>query len=851
MWMRQGTVHFASVLAPDAGGGYSLDQLELPAGWTRTRDADGPWTRLTSPTAIATDSGWKLHIASTAERADAVLTLVAEHLLSRGVSFKHLRSPEVFRVMSAKYAPRTSAGKFIAVYPSSNAEFDDVVEELADVLNGDPGPTILTDLPLGSAPLHARYGAFRARRATQPEGLDAFLMSVPGADVVDGRELHFSVPSGVALPKAVAAALDERNRTRSSRRLPYTVTAAMHFSNGGGVYDAHAEGGRRVALKEGRKHTGLGLDGTDAESRLKRERRALDALAGIRGVPAVLDWHAFEDRSFLVEPFIEGARAIEFVAQHHPGTKRGSGVRDRGIYAERVTRILRRVEQTLTGMHELGWVFGDLHPGNLLIGPDDEVTLIDFETARRVDEAPVDFTFPPGFSTPDLDGIAGDRRRIELLRLWFFAPENAYWDFSDAILQRTARRVEQSFGIAPFALNQTQQSGAARRYVEEILPIDASASASLVIERVSARIVADAVASAAGGRPMFVGPGAVSWTFGSGAAGTLFSVADRLCEHPEVARALADAAEGTRRMLPGLFSGMAGAAIALDRLGDLGAAHRAIERAAVLADDVINPDLEHGLFGLTIAALRLGRDELATALAGRARESMSAGTMGRAGMLKGPSGSSLAGVRIFELTQDEEWLALAEMWLASDLERLHWRDDGVVLLEHDNRKMLPSLAHGSLGVAYVASELARHRPNAQLERVFDAAGATCLAGDWADQGLFDGRAGALAYLAAVGPRSDEERGLLRANTAALLERFVEIDGALHFPGISGLRFSDDLAHGAAGALHALKLAAGAASGGPIPVLGRPLIAQPPPIRTDARKNKGGSLAPTRKEAKHG
>lgn len=150
--------------------------------------------------------------------------------------------------------------------------------------------------------------------------------------------------------------------------------------------------------------------------------------------------------------------------------------------------------------------------------------------------------------------------------------------------------------------------------------------------------------------------------------------------------------------------------------------------------------------------------------------------------------------------------------------RLVVRDDGMILLDHGNGKHIPSLGHGSLGVAYVASEVAEYRPSPEMEFVRTAAGLTCSARSWATEGLFDGRAGALAFLAATGPRTEREWQSLNAHRLALTSRFVEIDGELNFPGISGLRFSTDLESGMTGALHALRLNPDHPGSAPIPFL---------------------------------
>lgn len=101
-----------------------------------------------------------------------------------------------------------------------------------------------------------------------------------GRLVPDRRVPAFRFPEWVHLPEFLEPHLAARNSVKVDG-LPYRIQWALHFSNGGGLYvGEHIQTGARVVLKEARPYAGLDMDGTDAVTRLRRERKMLERLAG-------------------------------------------------------------------------------------------------------------------------------------------------------------------------------------------------------------------------------------------------------------------------------------------------------------------------------------------------------------------------------------------------------------------------------------------------------------------------------------------------------------------------------------------------------------------------------------------
>ncbi|WP_018565742.1 hypothetical protein [Streptomyces sp. PsTaAH-124] len=127
-----------------------------------------------------------------------------------------------------------------------------------------------------------------------------------GALVPDLRRPVFSVPDWVAVPGFLAEQVAAQGRPED---FTYDIERALHFSNGGGVYKARdRRDGRGVVLREARPPAGLDGRGTDAVTRLHRERDMLRRLAGPDFVPRLYDHVTVWEHEYLVEEFIEGEK---------------------------------------------------------------------------------------------------------------------------------------------------------------------------------------------------------------------------------------------------------------------------------------------------------------------------------------------------------------------------------------------------------------------------------------------------------------------------------------------------------------------------------------------------------------
>ncbi|WP_406291722.1 hypothetical protein [Embleya sp. NBC_00896] len=224
-------------LRRDAGGPaahYETTRRALPADWRRNRSGD--WLAFRPVACELPSQGWKIHVSAVLDNAEKVLAAVWDYCLPRSIAFKCMPSPYLLHTRNAKYGDRAGSGKFVTVYPADDEQFRSIAEDLAALLDGEPGPYILSDLRCGAGPVYVRYGSFTERHCYNDRGeLCPAIEDDNGILVPDRREPTFHVPPWITLPAFLEAHLAARAETTVAD-IPYRIERALHFSNGGGVY---------------------------------------------------------------------------------------------------------------------------------------------------------------------------------------------------------------------------------------------------------------------------------------------------------------------------------------------------------------------------------------------------------------------------------------------------------------------------------------------------------------------------------------------------------------------------------------------------------------------------------------
>lgn len=801
---------------------FAVTRRPAPTGWFRTELED--WVVHLPADRSLQAQGWKVHVSACAADAEEVLAAVWDYCVWKRVGFKFLRDRNALLLANAKYADRGSSGKTVTIYPVDESELEAVLTDLDAVLAGRSGPYILSDLRWGDGPLYVRYGGFVERLCTGEAG--EFVPAIEDGDgvlVPDVREPRFHVPPWVTLPAFLRPHLEARNGVTVDG-LPYRIEQAIHFSNGGGLYAAESlSSGERVVLKEARPHAGLDLDGSDARTRLRRERDMLERLGGLDVVPAVRDYFGLGDHEFLALEYLDTVALRDRIVERYPLVRLDFDRTAAEEYTRWAMAMSAAVESAVAAVHERGVVLGDLHPFNVLLRADDSVVLIDLEGAGPVEEGRRQSLADPGFMAPrDHSGFAIDRYALACLRLFLFLPLTTLLAIDRSKAAHLAEVIEELFDVP------------ARFLDEAVRTITAGVLPGAVQPRVDpgdwpglrASMAAAIARSATPHRDDRLFPGDIEQfvtgglTMAHGAAGVLYALAvtgaPRLDEHDDWLRSRAvRPAPGVRI---GFYDGLHGIAHALDVLGHRADARKVLDICiSELAgkSDHLSLDLYGGLAGIGLNLLHFAGEDppladealrMGAAVAARLGDEDSVATVSGwgdpyAGLMRGSAGPALLFVHLYEHTGDGAWLDLAATALRQDLRRCVRGADGTLDVNEDWRTM-PYLAEGSVGIGLVLARFLRHRHD---DGFAEATGAITLAATspfYVEPGLFSGRAGMIVHLAGVGaPKSR-----VRDQVARLGWHAMSCEGDLAFPGEQLLRLSMDLATGTAGVL----LAVGAA-----------------------------------------
>jgi tRNA A-37 threonylcarbamoyl transferase component Bud32 len=812
---------------------FDATRRPVPEGWQRRFLDD--WVVMNPVCATVPPQGWKVHASACLDNAERILETVWSYCVPRGIPFKFLASRNIVHLHNAKYAPRGASGKFVTIYPSDIDSLGTILHDLGELLEGEPGPYILSDLRWNEGPLYVRYGGFALRHCLSAQGDRVPAIEDPtGALIPDRRDAVFYTPPWVTLPELLVPQLAARNAT-TVQDLPYRVEQVLHFSNGGGLYEATDQRtGTRVVLKEARPYAGLAADGADAVQRLQRERETLEHLTGVQGVPVVHDHFMVGEHHFLALEFIEGTPLNKVFAQRYPMHDPTAGPTEFAAYTEWALRMCQQVEEIVTAIHGRGIIHGDLHLFNVLVRDGGRITLIDFEVASRADEARRPTLGSPAFVAPrDRTGFDIDRYSLACLRLALFLPMTAMIRLDAGKPADFADVIAEFFQLPPGFLDEAVRTITGAGHTGK----DASGQRARSLPAlpdgptgwpaVRDSIVAGILASATPRRTDRLFPGDIAqFSTGGlgiahGAAGVLYALSlTRAPQYPAgehwLLERAATAARGTRL---GFYDGLHGVAYVLAELGYQQAALDLVEFCLSEPWEQLGTDLSGGLAGIALnlahfaglagepalfdhalraadmVADRLGTPETVATISG--------GDHPYAGLMQGSSGAALMFLRLYEHTGDRKFLEMSKTALRQDLRRCQVREDGSMMVNEGWRAM-PYLDRGSAGIGMILDEYLTHQAD---EEFADAAMAIRKAAQsrfYIQPGLFSGRAGMILYLSRAYPPG---QAVWNQEVAAQIRRLgwhrVDYQGHLAFPGEQLLRLSMDLASGAAGVLLAL------------------------------------------------
>ncbi|MCI2957334.1 phosphotransferase [Agromyces atrinae] len=781
-------------------------------------------------------AGWKIHLSAVEETAIDMLDKVGEICVRERIVFKHLRSTALLVAMNSKGAPRTGSGKFVTIYPRDEAHSVQLADELSSVLDGVAGPRVLTDVAwVENAPVFVRHGAFASRTMWLDDGRRVHAVVQPdGSLAPDLRLIPHGAP-GVDMPDAIRSRFDRRPVA-----FPFRVSAAIQFSNCGGVYRAEMLGDgdsdRPLVLKEARPHTGSGPSLVPATERLANEVIWLRRLAPVDGIPLLRGDVTVDGHRFIAVDEVPGVSLRHWVAANHPSLHPGASVQELDDFAIRCDTIMRGLRALVGRMHAEGVAHRDLHPGNVIVDDLLAVSIIDFELAAIVSDETAPTLGCPGFIIDTGTGAERDLHALDVIGLWLLSPViGGAIEFDIRLLDRHLDDVASTFGRR--AGRALAEAPAVRSRVRRRGPASSRDPHDTHDGPLSAQLAdwLSGAAHAEGGALFPLDPRGMSSPLSelglahgaSGAFTALHASSDgEAIRH--VGAELRRRALGVRDDDPGLWEGWAGVGVAASLRGDHDLAAFAEQRAVIASRSCTSLDLASGLAG--VASMLLALADADPVRAHRQRDDAIAIAL-RIGIgLDGPAAPTAPGI---EDGYAGIALVLARAAAHADpadrraLERAvrtcRERDlllcDDVrpgVLVARRGALLLPYLGRGALGIALARARTAPLVGESSVDEPVRALATSALIDIVVDAGPVAGRSGLAIALAALSGIALQHEATDRADTwsrwadrhlSRLDRNLVRTRCGTAALGRGGVRLSADLATGTAGVLcvtHALE-----------------------------------------------
>lgn len=712
-----------------------MEIQKLPNSWYLIPDKGGHWVQCTNNMPLPVQ-GWKIHISSTLTQMQEVLDVVSEILFKMETPFKYVQDDWELFLKNSKYGDRSASGKFITIYPPTEPIFLTLLDEISGALKHfDKAAYILSDDRYRDTNLYFRYGAFISLKNSVG---DFCILDNYGNRIQDLREPQYLVPNFVDVPKKINQMVEERDQETNDigGLKDYDIVNALHFSNGGGVYEAFNKSDKQhVVIKEGRPE--VGLDGTylDAYTRIGVEAENLTCLSGIEEVVQIRDSFIAWENAYLVEEYVEGTALNSWVATNYPFINDDKN--KMSIYSNCAVKILNNIKASLSKIHATGVGIGDISPNNILVLENYDIKIIDLESAGKIEDRYEAGLYTPGFGTQ----FAKSRRQADLFSLsriarFLFAPiapvqtlnagQEIYIDhFIEHYFTQQAvtliRKIEKiAYEELPELIKEKSIAAlsATNPYDQKLI-----AESSDIVEKLRNGIMVNSnilTSTLIGGdiRQSEYSNGKLSVCYGS--YGVLLALM-RTGELPQkFAPWIKRYSEKTTLQQvtsKGLFDGIVGISGVLYELGNRELAVNILE--SLNTDKITDVSLHSGLAGIGLEFIAIGILEKNMILISRAKsigqkiiENFQKGHIEQnidmdfpgIGLIDGWAGAALFLITLYNSLNENLWLLWAKRIMLSELENCELDENGTLYLKKDD-KFLPYLLGGTIGIAFPLYEL--------------------------------------------------------------------------------------------------------------------------------------------------
>lgn len=328
--------------------------------------------------------GWKIHVSSTFSNYEDVLRKVSNICNENKITFKYVNNNNDLLRLVSKDCPPLSVGKLITIYPTDTEEFIRIISILHECTKKYSGVDILTDMKYkDSQVIHYRYGLMKIEEEKENDSDREKIFGPNGEEFDDIVGPFYYLPDFIEDPLIKQNNNEERNEDIILND-KYKMLSIIKLSSGGNVYDAiNLNTDKKVIIKEARQNI-LVTEDYSVYQLLKNERNILKRMDNTNLLPKYIDEFESEGSYFLVEEFVNGKSLKEMSSDLNilaPLTDEKLEYTNSLLY-----ELIENIKSYIQALHSQGLIINDLSAENIIIGEQQEIKIIDFDSSYFFDE---------------------------------------------------------------------------------------------------------------------------------------------------------------------------------------------------------------------------------------------------------------------------------------------------------------------------------------------------------------------------------------------------------------------------------------------------------------------------------
>lgn len=326
--------------------------------------------------------GWILHISVIKSQLFDFFLLIIPFLNSKNVPFKIPRDKDTARCILDGNLGYYKIGKTISIYPNSDKEALELVDELIPLTTSFNGPSILTDIHLGGL-VYTRYGGFKPLILSDAMGIqDNYIYGPTGELVKDSYYIPFTVPLGIDWPFAKVISPVHTAPKKTLNKIYRPISILKSDAKGRvlkALYLSHTFHVNWCVIKEAKKNMWSDDAGRDMTDRLVWQHELHNALQDKLPLPRILDRFTESDNIYLVMEYIKGTSLHNYLGSINNNCDSWPRLQlDKRVA---ILDYLLQVIHLVQTLHEKGYVHRDITPVNFMINNRNRLYLIDNELA--------------------------------------------------------------------------------------------------------------------------------------------------------------------------------------------------------------------------------------------------------------------------------------------------------------------------------------------------------------------------------------------------------------------------------------------------------------------------------------